>query len=158
MKVNLFGDIRNGYVNIVNQVPDGLADLPENTHVVVGDMGNLDPILENNSVEEIILSVPMNVLYPAHIVPVLQHWKDKLKSGGKLVLTFVDIRRLGKFIHSGELSLQQIDGMVFGPNHNYHSLIDTNVLDSVLRGVGYSIKMISPKDFFVTVEASNNGN
>lgn len=100
----------------------------------------------------------MNVLYPAHIVPILEHWHKKIKPNGELVLSYVDIRRLGQFIHSGELSLQQIDGMIYGPNHNYHSLVDTNVLDAVLRGLGYSIKMISPKEFFVTVEAAKNAN
>lgn len=158
MKVNLYGDIRNGYLNIVNQLPDSFGELPDDTSIVVGDAGQLDPILENNSVEQMLFSVPLNVLYPAHIVPILQHWREKLQTNGTLIATYVDIRRLGKFIHSGELSLQQIDGMIYGPNHNYHSLVDTNVLDSVLRGIGYSIQMISPKDFFVTVEATKNAN
>ena len=159
MKVNLYGNgLRNGYVNIVNSVPDDLSDVPDNTAVITGDFKNLDPVVEDNQAEELIFNVPLNALLPVDLVPVLEHWNKKLAKDGVLRIGYVDIRRLGKSIHMGELTLQDIDNLVYGPNHQYHCLMDTDVLKTVLKSLGYKINYISPKDFFVTIEARKNVN
>jgi hypothetical protein len=159
MKVNLYGEgLRNGYVNIVGQVPDDLSNLPDATEVAVGDFKNLDPVVPDGQAEELIFNVPLNAILPVDLVEVLQHWNKKLANKGILRIGYVDIRRLGKSIHSGELTLQEIDNLIFGPDHHYHCLIDTDVLKILLGSVGYSINYISPKDFFVTIEARKNVN
>src|SRR3712207_4192008 len=106
MKINLEcgNDIRNGYVNVTSwplqELPD---DLPDNTNIVVGNPLNLDPVFENDSAEEIVFSRLFNVIHPNHIIPALEHWHDKLAKDGLLKLSFVDIRLVSKFIHSGQL-------------------------------------------------------
>jgi hypothetical protein len=157
MKVNLFGDtLRNGYLNIVPEVSGDLSELPEDTQVMVGNIDSLNSTFENNSVEEIVFNPPLNVLQPTQLVGVLQQFNTKLKKDGRLKIGFFDIRRLGRFIANGELTLQQVDGFIFGPQHQYQCLVDTNVLEAVLKGVGYQIDILSSKDFIVTIEAVKN--
>ncbi len=155
MKVNLEcgTDIRNSCLNIsswpsVQQV----KDLPEDTQFVVGRYNNLNPILENGSVEEINFAPALNVLTPDTLVACLDHWKNKLSVGGKLTLSFIDINRVARAITMGEVDIQQADQLLFGPQHAFKSLIELNVLKSVLAHLNLKVEYIDLKQFFATIE------
>lgn len=160
MKVNITGnEIRNGYLNIIHGAvmnppsPDSVSD---GTAIVVGRFHELDPILENDSAEEILFNYALNILGPNDMVPILEHWRNKLMPEGILKVSFIDIRRLGRFITSGDMSLEELDMIIYGPNRSHVCLMDTNTFTNVLKNLGFSIDTIAAKDFFVTVEAKKN--
>jgi hypothetical protein len=157
MKLNLEcgTNIRNGYENInFGVVP--LNSISEGSRFVVGNYRNLDPIVDDGSCEEIVFNPPLNVLSPNEIVNVLNHWSRKLTGGGKLVVTFYDIRRIGRAAHSSELSLEDIHGMTLGNRNELKTVMDTAVIKLVASASGLLIESISPKQFTVTVELIKN--
>ena len=156
MKLNLeYGtNIRNGYINISAWPPQELPnDLPDETSIVVGQASNLNDVVPDESAEEILFNPVFNLINPAGILPLFQHWHQKLKAGGVLKLYFIDIRLISRFIYSGQLPLQEIHNLIMGPNKQHESIIDTDVMKNALSACGYKIQSISHQDFFVTVEA-----
>ena len=160
MKVNITGnEVRNGYLNVIHGAvltPPNAENVSEDTQIVVGRLNDLDPVVPDGAAEEILFNYALNILGPSDMVPVLEHWRNKLKEDGTLKVSFIDIKRLGRFITSGELSLEELDTIIYGPNHSHLCLMDTNTLSNVLKNIGFRIDTIAPKDFFVTVEAKKD--
>jgi hypothetical protein len=157
MKLNLeYGtNIRNGYANVSAWPPQELPkDLPDETSIAVGQAGNLDAVVPDGESEEILFNPVFNLISPAGILPLLQHWHKKLKDGGLLKLYFIDIRLISRFIYNGQLPLQEIHNLIMGPSKQHESVIDTDVMKNALSACGYKINAISHQDFFVSVEAS----
>lgn len=156
MKINLEcgNNWRNGYLNISSWIPSDIPeDLPEETAIISGQSGNLDPVVEDNSAQEIVFNPPFNIVKPNDILDVLQHWQKKLKDGGILKIYFIDIRLSSRFIYSGELKLQDVHNIIFGANKEYESVIETEIMREVLSAIKFKILSISHKQFFVTIEA-----
>jgi hypothetical protein len=89
---------------------------------------------------------------PNEILDVLKHWNKKMKIGSVLKLNFLDVRAVAANIHAGDLSLQDSHNLLFGINYDHKSVIDTQVIESVVKDIGFNIDIISIKDFFVTLE------
>lgn len=156
MKVNLSDghDIRNGYLNIVEHpLGDRLDNLPDDCEVVIGSLFHLDPILNDGVAEEIVFHQPLNSMSPEALVPVLEHWKKKLKSQGVLKCMATDIRVVGKALSDGTMTLQEGHSCIFGGNNqSNHCLIDAESLKHVLTSIGFGIKSIALRGFHVVVE------
>ncbi len=157
MKLNLQCglDIRNGYVN-VNYGPVQLDEMAENTNVVVGDFRNLDPIVDDGVVEEIIFNPPLGVIAPNDLPDIINHWRKKLKDKGVLKIHAIDIRKVGRAAHSAEVSLQDIHNLIFGPNYEYRTVIDTFVLRGLLSKLGFKVETITTADFVSAFEVVKN--
>lgn len=155
-KVNLSlgNDIRNGYVNVVKHpIFEKIEPLPDSGSVVIGDPFNLNPLFEDNSLDEIIFCQPMNVIDSTSLVKTLLHWYSKLKSGGILKCFAIDIRPLAKALSDGSLSLQEGHGYIFGPANQYKCLMDSESLKFIIANLGLSIETVSLRECFVNIEA-----
>lgn len=149
MKVNLEcgSNILNGYVNINSEMVD-------NTHVgdanfIIGVYNNLDPVLEDNSAEEIIFNPVLNCLPPSDIAQCVTHWRNKLIDGGMLVVSFTDILRVSTGIVRGDIDYQNAHNILYGQNGEIKSLTDLNNIKSLLRQLGFTI------DFVDTFQITN---
>lgn len=157
MKLNLEcgNDIRGGYININLGVVD-IKELPDNARFVVGNFRNLDPMIKDDSVEEIIFAPPLNMIGPVESIQVLEHWKKKLQKNGKLVVKFFDARRIGRSLHTGDLSLQDAHYMLFGQRGEFQTLVDTDILRNVAKALNLFVEYITHSEFFVTMTLSKN--
>ncbi len=157
MKANLQcgNDIRNGYVN-VNYGPVSLDEMSENSKIVMGDFKNLDPIFENESLDEVLFNPSVSVIMPDHLPDVIAHWRNKLKNKGVLKIHTIDIRKVGRAAHTGELGLQDLHMLILGNNYEYKTIIDTAVLVTLVKKLGFDVDMISSTDFVSTIEAVKN--
>ncbi len=144
-------DIRNGYIN-VNNMPVPIDHMAENTKLVAGDYKNLDPIFQDDSLEEIIFNPPLSVVTPNQLPDLLTHWHKKLKHGGILKIHTIDIRKVGRAAHSGNIGLQDIHNLILGENYEYKSVIDTSILRGLILRLGYKIETITPIDFISIFE------
>lgn len=157
MKVNLEcgNDIRSGYLNISSR-PYGINtnNLPDHTKFIVGHYNKLDGIVPDESVEELIFNDHLNSLPPNEILPVFDHWKKKLKPKGKLKLSFVDIKRVGRAAHLGEANIQEIAQLIFGPANQFRSIAESSLLKTVLKHIGFDIDYLDVKNYFGTIEAT----
>lgn len=153
MKLNLEcgNDIRNGYINISFNIGD-VSNVPENTKIIPGNFRNLDPLIEDESVEEIVFNPTLNTISPKEIVGILTHWSTKLRPSGTLLVKFYDVRRIGQSAHYGTLSLQELHGLLLGHNYENKTVMDVAVVKTVADVTGYDIESISPTEYLVTVE------
>lgn len=152
MRVNLEcgNDIRMGYCNVNNMPVD--PKLINDEKFVLGNYKNLDELFDDNTVDEIIFNPKLNVVEPEAFVPTIEGWKKKLKIGGRLIIGFTDIRLLSREIHRGNIDLQGVHNLIFGDNNEYKNVMDLGVCQAVMTDLGFSIDIISPKDFSVSME------
>lgn len=151
MKINLEcgNDLRNGYLNIHSSpVPE-----TEGFEFRVGDYRNLDGVVEDEHADEIVATNLMNKMPPEVSVHTLIHWKEKLKIGGVLKLVAIDIRQVCREGHVGSMSLLDLHQHLFGPNHEFVSLCDTDILRNTLQQHGFKIKSITHGNCSVSIEA-----
>lgn len=154
MKINLEfnNNPLNGYVNISSKSID-VAKTTENAQIVPGVYFNLDPIIKDESVEEIIFNPPLNLLDPMKTIEILLHWHKKLRKNGVLKIFFVDIKQLAANIHQGLLPLVDIHHLIFGSQNEYKSILDISSFREAMKVCKFQIEFISPKDNIVFVEA-----
>jgi hypothetical protein len=157
MKVNLdcSTDIRNSYLNITTSVPS-LSQEQLLCNIVSGSYKNINEILEDNSCEEIIFSPFINKVSPIEIVPFLNDIKNKLIVNGKLILTIIDARKIGRAIFSGEINLQEFHNLVFGANNDLKSVLDISILKNAAKELGFNITSISQDNFYIRLELIKN--
>ncbi len=156
MKLNLeYGNQwLNGYVNISMWPPQEIPkDLPEATQIIVGQVGNLDNCVDDNSAEEVIFNPLLNSIKPNDLLDILSHWYRKLKDKGILKISFVDVRLLARYIYNGEMNLQDVHNTVMGPNKQYESVLDLEIIKGVLLSGGFKIDSITHKQYLVNIEA-----
>lgn len=157
MRINLEGETRNGYTNIISQMIK-CDTLPEDTDLILGQYHNLDPIIKDGEATEIIFNPPLNVLPPDKIVDVLEHWNKKLAEKGRLRCGFLDIRRIGYNCYTGKLGLAELDQLIFGPQHIYRSLCDSDVFRDLAKALNFSVDSMVSKDAYVSLDLVKNAN
>lgn len=153
MKLNLECglDIRSGWINVSLSVID-VSKLPENAKFVVGNFSNLTPLVDDESVDEILFNPFLNVIDAESMVRLLKHWSDKLKVDGILNLKFFDIRRIGRGVHTGDLTLENTHNMIHGQNMEYRTLLDCEIFKKIAKLINMSIDTIVPSEYFVTIQ------
>ena len=153
MKLNLeCGESpRNGYLNITSRPLYGKFDT--STEILMGRFDNLNPIVEDNSCDIIVFNKVLNIMPPEVLFKVMSHWRDKLKVGGILKISYIDIRRLSLYMFRGDMDLGQIHNMVFGEDYINRSVLDLKTIQSTFKQMKYHIDVISPESFAVSFEA-----
>jgi len=90
MRVNLLfdnpGAVRSGYLNI-----DPFAPTPDTHGRVVGDVNNLDKLVENGEAEEIVAHDILGYFPPQQVDEVLGNWLGKLAHKGILTVACPDV-------------------------------------------------------------------
>lgn len=153
MKLNIEcgNDLRNGYLNI-NSTVVSVDKLKEGVDFVIGDYRNISMIVADESAEEIVFAQPLNRLGPQEFVSVFQGWLKKLMVGGTMTLHFYDIRRIGRVAHLGDLSLQDIHNVVFGPRSEFKTVVDLSTVKSLVNDFGLTVESVSTQGLLVNVE------
>lgn len=118
MKVNLLigGYPLNGYLNL-----DPLAQ-PNDASKVNHTLENLDDIIDNNECTELLAynvidTFPINVRQQ-----VLSHWLSKIEHNGVFVLSGLDINKAARLITSCDISIGDINTLLYGPCLNMWSI------------------------------------
>ncbi len=110
MKVNLLVNSphfhRNGYLNIDPFAKDG------DQHRVRGDVSNLDALVDDGEAEEIVAYEILDLFPFRDGGTILNNWLKKLKKGGTIVLTSLDILSVAKDLHFGNLEYDH--KMIYG--------------------------------------------
>lgn len=144
-------DFRNGYLNVIS---NGEYQPTENSslEIAFGHYGNLNPIVEDESVEEILFSPPLNIMPPDAMVECFKHWHKKLDKNGKIGVYFIDIRYIGRFAHTGEMSLLNLHNFIFGNNYSFRSILDLDTFYSFVKACGFYVETMSNDRGFVSAE------
>lgn len=129
-KISLEGQLRNGYTNI-GRGNQNFTNLPENTNYVPGHFGNLDPIIENDSCEEIIFNVPLNVVSLHDLPKLIMHWATKLQKDGILKVFFININKVARTIYEEGAGIEDSNNIIFGSNREFNSVLDLDTVKSV---------------------------
>ncbi len=154
MKLNLGcgHDIRTGYINI-DKIPQGQAS-PDIYRQ--GDIQSLDWLVEDGTVEEIIVIDSLEYLPTAVIKMALINWAKKLSDGGTLKLLVPDCHAISKAFAIGQFNLQQYSNMILGTqegNDNRLAVIDATTLFDILQELGLTIHLKRYEGVAIYVEA-----
>ena len=155
MKVNLGcgNDMRSGYIN-VDKMPQG--KMPPDTYRQ-GDIGSIDWLVEDDSVEEIVALDCLEYLTVTVMRNALLNWAQKLTQGGVLKILVPDCHAVAKAFALGQFDLSEYSTIMFGTQSNgddRNSIIDTNTLLDILTGAGLTISLKRYDGVAVYVEAT----
>lgn len=151
MKLNLEPNtFLNGYINITSTVID-TTKIHEGLKVIMGDFRNLSPVIDDNSAEEIIFGPYLNRVGPEEMVKILDHWGHKLINGGKLNLTFINIRKVSRDIYSGDLTLAQAHYFIYGEKGEMRTILDLPMVQEAAKSVGLTTDQISLSQHTVSI-------
>ena len=159
MKVNLLidnpGDVRSGYLNI-----DPIAEPGDVNGRIKGDIGNLSEHVDAGEADEI---VALDILdyFPTNTVDiVLNNWLTRLRHGGRLTMSVVDIREVARGVLAGNLSPNDYNELLYGkqeqPWQFKKSIYTLNQIAEVLANLGFKIlsKRIQNLRAVITIERS----
>ncbi|KKN58712.1 hypothetical protein LCGC14_0549480 [marine sediment metagenome] len=154
MKINLGcgNDIRSGYIN-VDRIPQGKNPLDTYRQ---GDIGSLDWLTEDATVDEIVALDCLEYLPINLIKQALTNWAQKLSSGGTLKILVPDCHAIAKSFSQGQFNLQEYSQMILGTqegNDNRLSVIDAATLLSTLQEIGLTISLKRYEGVAIYVEA-----
>ena len=121
-------DIRNGdYLNISMDIVNNQDD----DQVVCGDIGSLDWIVEDNSVDEIVALRTLNNIEMDRVITAIENWKNKLREGGVIKFAIDDIFVLSGELLQNRLSASDLSQIIFRSN-NCKCVIDSTSLLFIL--------------------------
>lgn len=143
-------DYRMGYVNITSN-PQISMGLPQDTLVIPGYWWNLDPVAIE-PVEEIIFGPFLNIISPSKLPEILVHWREKLSWDGRILLKYIDIRRVAMGIQTDKLDLQTAHNLTIGLQKEYNSVIDTFTIRGMVEQLGFKVDSIVVQEYFGTIE------
>lgn len=154
MRLNLGcgNDIRSGYLNI-DRSPPGQA--PPDVYRQ-GDIGSLDWLAEDNTVNEIIALDCLEYLPANAVKQALINWVQKLTAKGTLKILVPDCHAVAKAFAQGQFNLQEYSRITFGTqegNDNRLSIIDAATLFSTLQEIGLTISLKRYEGIAIYVEA-----
>jgi len=150
MKINLIldGHALSGYKNID---PYGYGDETK----VVGDVENLDDMVEDAEATEILALDIIDFLPPESIEAAIGHWVSKLRHGGKIAIGGKDLWQISKALYQKILDLEEANEVIHGTqekprisNFTIDKLINT--LES--RGLQILKKRINKFDMVVEAQ------
>lgn len=107
MKINLLlnsDQIRNDFLNI-----DPLA--PNNT---IGDITNLDDLVDDAEATEFIALDVIDYLPPSALDAILTNWLKKIRHGGLITIGGVDIMQVAKALYRQEVSMTEANILLYG--------------------------------------------
>lgn len=140
MKLNLGCglDIRNDYTNVdLLQI-----DLPKEIYRN-GDITNIDWIAEESSVDEILALDVLQYIQLSKVQDSLSNWISKLKSGGIIKISTVDIMALAEDFANNKITLSDFVFTAYGkqdhPVNFAKSAIDSSTLTKFLTSNGLKI-------------------
>jgi hypothetical protein len=147
---------RQGYLNITSQ-PYHTDNLSNDIQIVSGLFSNLDPILKNETVEEIIFCDYLNKLGPNDMVKIISHWKSKLINGGILKLSYIDIRKICLLGDTGSLTLEELHNLTLGfENNQYRSILDFATFKKICNILKLNIINCDNDNYITNVEIQKN--
>ena len=123
------------YLNVHSE-PNQIKDFLNDYNIAICHFSNLDPIVENNTVEEIKFGLLANVLDPKDILSVFEHWFKKLKSGGILTIAFLDVNLGSKQILEDPTNHQLYNGIF---NNKFKCILNTIIFEELCRNIGFKI-------------------
>lgn len=111
MKVNLLingtNDIRSGYVNV-----DPFANGQDER--VKAEFSNLNDVIDDAECEEFVANDILDYYPASQLGTVLDHWTKKIKRGGTIAISFLDIRELSRDILTDRISIENINILIHG--------------------------------------------
>jgi hypothetical protein len=143
MKLNLgCGDnIIQGYTNI---------DLmPKNSNVTRGNFTNLS-MIQDGSVEEILALNVIEYLPFTQVGSVLQHWVQKLQSGGTLYVESIDLNVLGTMMAYDQIGIDVINKILYlnaGQGMTPQGLYNMTAIESHLNSIKCKTDVKGFKDY-----------
>ena len=141
MKVNLLlnspADARHGYINIDPFIPED--SFLDGVRIVRGDVTNLDEMFDDGELSEIVANGVLEY-FPAQMADdILGNWLKKLKRGGVVTVTALDIREVSRGCLSGELSSDDVNLMLYGSDKPIRSAFDLSQVSDALEFLGLKI-------------------
>lgn len=147
MKINLLinspNDIRSGYLNI-----DPAADGKDCR--VVGDLAVLD-MVDGNECEEIVAHDILDAYAGENVDIVLSKWLSKLSHGGKLSLSFIDVRSVARALLNGEIDLETFNVYVHGSTYLKKSCFTLTHMTEVFANSGYNVLVKRLENYRATI-------
>ncbi len=142
MKLNLLldnpGDCRSGFINVDPCAPDG-----DEFGRVRGEIWRLDAIADAGEVAEIVALDLLDNCQAMEVDDVLVGWLSRLKHGGMLTLSVVDLREVSRSVLNGNISIMDANELLFGkqerPWQFKKSVFTLSQLVEVLGNLGYRI-------------------
>jgi len=109
MKLNLLWGTapRNGYINVD---PFGFGDEEK----VLGELHNLDDVVDDNEAEEIIAEDVIDYLPRDKVIDTIKHWISKLCHGGTLIIGGVDVYEVARSFANYEIGLDDVNYLLHG--------------------------------------------
>jgi hypothetical protein len=142
-----------GYLNVDTRPHIVSPHLDKSIDFCVGSYSNLKPIIGTQLCEEIIFGEPLNTISPKNILQTMSHWCDSLTDDGKLIVYFVDVDLVAKYIMKNNVTEPMINSLFLGPDRNFESCLNYSVVEKSMEAIGMRISSVSKSnDAIIKIE------
>lgn len=147
MKVNLLfdnpGDVRSGYLNIDGAVSEEEVQGNPNDSRIAKRVDDLSHTVDANELDELVAMDILDYFPMNHADVILDHWLSRLKHGGELTLSVVDLRQISREVLSNALDISDVNHLLFGkqekPWQFKNCVFTIHTLVEILGAKGYTI-------------------
>jgi hypothetical protein len=158
MKVNIIFDnpnCLNGYLNLDPLVKDS------GSAKVKADVANLDSHIDNGEAEEIRSSNVLSFYDSNKVDDIINNWISKIRSGGIIQITEIDIEKCFKAFLRSEINMTQLNILIYGEQYQKwdfkKSGLNMHVMSEALKAKGLEIIEKTYHGFNFTIKARKNG-
>ena len=156
MRINLYmsGVARSGYLNISPFATQSV----DNPQVIRGSVSNLDEFAEDSEADEILALSVVDFLPARNVEESITHWVSKLRHGGSITISGLDINLACKAVARQEIDLATANQLIYGNqsatwDHRKASLNILAVVDMLkTKGLKITSKRFDNYDYIVKAE------
>lgn len=130
-----------------------LSNCPNTLVLHPQQLNNLNDFCDNCECTEFILDNVLQCVPFSQITGLLNMVIGKLRHGGKLVINFVETIEVFKSFLNGQLSLNDLNNLVFGSNVRHVSIVCLPTVREVLENNNLEICMMQLNQFNATIVA-----
>jgi len=126
-------------------------------YVLVSPQENLNDVCEDSECTELIADDILGYFPGSQVNTILHHWLKKIRMGGSIVITGIDLSEVMRNIQGRSISLTEANILLYGNQEKPHEFRASSVtgleLTKIIKQMGFKIIKNSIENFKYIVKA-----